>query len=282
MASTSSPSPLSSNKLDQDVRMTYSSSDEEAVDVPSALIREDNTISSSSPHLDNSLSSSSPHHNDTSTSFLHHSDEAPSSSFSHHDSFPSTQDDNTGKEAGRDVDGALRRLSLDEYKGSRVLSQVQSVESSAQDYKRDLLGKLHQAEQRFRHDLEETERTVDPVIRQYKVRSLDMSWTSYEKYRQRAIVAGFITPSTSSQTSALSIPVTTDTTSDKDPTRIVAKPLECSDINLRLLPKWEADWKLERDLEAFLKNMSNFRKVVIQNGKRCFADSVALVAVLLN
>ncbi|KAF9083509.1 hypothetical protein BGX29_003101, partial [Mortierella sp. GBA35] len=145
----------------------------------------------------------------------------------------------------------------------KVAPSAGSANALAKAYKQDVLRKLYEAEETFRKDLEAVEKTLDPLIRQYKVKALDMTLARFEKYRQRAISARFIVISTqSSISSASSTATTTDSISTKESSRNDGRPLDSSDISWKLLPKWDANWKKERDLEAFLKNMSNFRTMM--------------------
>ncbi|KAG0197220.1 hypothetical protein BGX33_000840, partial [Mortierella sp. NVP41] len=155
-------------------------------------------------------------------------------------------------------------MDLDAMIGStKVAPSAGSADALAKAYKQDVLSKLYEAEETFRKDLEAVEKTLDPLIRQYKVKALDMTLAPFEKYRQRAISARFIVISTqSSISSASSTATTTDSISTKESSRNDGRPLDSSDISWKLLPKWDANWKKERNFEAFLKNMSNFRTMM--------------------
>jgi len=143
-------------------------------------------------------------------------------------------------------------------------------------FKRDLPNKMQEAEATFHKDLEALELTIDPMIRQYKVKAVDMALAHFEKYQQCAIAAGFISPPSQSSISPPSLSIST---SDRSTIPHLLKqddrPLESSDINWKLLPKWDATWNKEQDLVTFLRNMANFRKTVTHSDKCPFADSVA-------
>ncbi|KAG0320342.1 hypothetical protein BGZ97_000261 [Linnemannia gamsii] len=70
-------------------------------------------------------------------------------------------------------------------------------------------------------------------------KSLDMLWSNYGKYRQWAILAGFISPTTSLLPPSTA-PITSKVTSIKDSSTHDSRPLDCSDVNWKLLPRWEA------------------------------------------
>jgi len=80
-----------------------------------------------------------------------------------------------------------------------------------------------------------------------------MALACFEKYQQHAVTAGFISPL--SQSSILP-PSLLILTSDRSTIPQTPKqddcPLESSDINWKLLPKWDATWNKERDLVTFL------------------------------
>ncbi|KAF9536190.1 hypothetical protein EC957_012224 [Mortierella hygrophila] len=167
------------------------------------------------------------------------------------------------------VRGALRRLSLEEYKSKKQ-------DSTSVAYEQDLMLKLHEAESSFRKDLEAAEQTLDLNIQRLKYMAVEMSLARFEKYQKRAIAAGFITsPSQPSASSSTSSTTSVESSLVKISSIDDGKPLDCSDINWQLLPKWNAEWKKERDLEAFLKIMSNFHTTITRSGKRPFAEGVA-------
>ncbi|KAK3808072.1 MAG: hypothetical protein J3R72DRAFT_464648 [Linnemannia gamsii] len=132
--------------------------------------------------------------------------------------------------------------------------------------------KLQRAEEAFRKDLKDVESTLDPTLREYKVKALDMTIARYEKYHQRAISAGFIVKTTPSSASSTSTSTSAVGNLGKGSHQDDPRPLDSSEINWKLLPKWDVSWKKERDLEAFLKNMSNFRTIVTRKGNRPFAE----------
>ncbi|KAF9367150.1 hypothetical protein CPB97_006222, partial [Podila verticillata] len=138
------------------------------------------------------------------------------------------------RDKGKGVDKAMRRLSLEEYNEQK--EGVGPLTTSVL-FKRDLLNKLQEAEATFRKDLEALELTIDPMIRQYKAKAVDMALAHFEKYQQRAIAAGFISPPSQSSISPPSLSIST---SDRSTIPHLLKqddrPLESSDINWKLLP----------------------------------------------
>ena len=183
-------------------------------------------------------------------------------------------------EPGTGVGNALRRLSLAEYQGSKSSSLAKndtgksslllSADAQAKVQRRDIMGRLQEAEQSYRKDLEMLERTVDDTIRHFKTKALEMTYQRYVRYQQRAIAAGYIAdPALLSSTAATSS-TTTSVHQDNNNT-----PIESKDINLKRIPVWDVQWKTEHDLEMFMTTMDNFWSTTTHSGKRSFAEGVA-------
>ncbi|KAG0076340.1 hypothetical protein BGZ93_001153 [Podila epicladia] len=92
---------------------------------------------------------------------------------------------------------------------------------------------MQEAEANFCKDLEALETTIDPMIQQYKAKAVDMALARFEKYQQRAIAEGFISPQSQPSISpSLLSTSTSDRWSASQSLKDDIRPLESSDIKL--------------------------------------------------